>query len=114
MHITLFISPNGNAHQSNEITDWIPMEEPLVLTAKLDVKFTTSLKFEPKAVIVKSPVSLGELVIRYHPNLKGKEIGLAVKHVQQWMSKLFVDNLESNRANIEYFIQKMDTKSLLQ
>jgi hypothetical protein len=29
-----------------------------------------------------SPVSLGELVIRHHPHLKGKEIGLGMKHVQ--------------------------------
>ncbi len=112
MHITLFISSDGNARHSNEITEWILLEEPIVLKARLDVKFTTSLKLEPGPVIVKSPVSLGELVIRHHPHLKGKEIGLVVKHVQQWMSKLFVDNLESNRASIEFFIQKLDPSLL--
>ena len=104
MHITLYISQNGSARQSNLITEWQRLPEPITLMGTLNVKKVTGIKTEPPPPIVKSEVSIGQLVIKYHPRLKGKEIGIMVDFVKRWMSQQLFVNLKGNRANIEYFV----------
>ena len=108
MHITLFISQSGNARQSNLITEWQPLPTLLELQGTLDVKKVMGMKAEPPPPVIKNEVSIGQLVMKHHPHLKGKQIGIMVAHVNKWMSKQFVVNLEGNKANIEFFISNAD------
>lgn len=106
-HITLHVSQAGNARLSNQITEWTFLDAPIELKGKLNVKKVTGIKEEPVKPIEKQQVSLGELVLKHHPHLKGKEIGSAVEKVKDWMAKQFVVNEDGNRANIEYFIENL-------
>ncbi|KAI8928263.1 hypothetical protein BC831DRAFT_500251 [Entophlyctis helioformis] len=109
LHVTLGISPSGTARQSNDIGEWSPLASPLTLRGTVAVVMITDVKLAgrgaSRASVVAKDVSIGDLVRKHHPHLAGKEIGAAVRVVDDWMSKTFMENLAENRANIEYFIQ---------
>ena len=108
IHITLYISQSGNARQSNLITEWKSLPEPITLNGILDVKKVIGMKSALPPAIIKNEVSIGQLVMKHHPHLKGKEIGMMVDFVKRWMLQQFVVNLDENQANIEYFVSTAD------
>jgi hypothetical protein len=115
MHITLFISPNGLAHLSNLITNWKPLSEPIKLTGVVNHKVRYGLaRSDAKSPPVKSEISIGNLVKARFPELKGKEIGIVTHAVHEWMEKGFVENIQSNHATIEWYIQSLDVQALLE
>jgi hypothetical protein len=113
MHVTLYISPKGLSKLSNDITEWIKLDTPLILTGKLNKKVVTGMPSDIRTPVVKMEVSIGALVLKHHPDLQGRSIGIVVRHVNEWMGKLFVENMADNEANIEFFIQSIDILKVL-
>ncbi|KAJ3357088.1 hypothetical protein HDU83_008595 [Entophlyctis luteolus] len=112
-HCTLYVSNIGKARQSNDITDWRPFDSPISISGILSEKkvFGTRKSVakiaNASAAASKKDVSLGTLVKKYHPHLKGREIGEAVKRVQDWMETTFMDNVDGNLAPIEMYVSQM-------
>jgi hypothetical protein len=112
MHVTLFISPEGNSKQSNSINDWQPLETALELQGSLVNVYKLGPKKEIVPPMEKKDISIGELVKRRFPDLHGRDIGLAVRFIQDWMEKTFIENLDSNRAMIEWKIQTLTIEEI--
>ncbi|TPX60327.1 hypothetical protein PhCBS80983_g01852 [Powellomyces hirtus] len=114
-HITLAVAPGAKAQASNTITQWIPLATPFVISGTIQEKGVIGLKTERgPAQMKKKDVSIGELIKKHHPKLQGRQIGLVVKHVEEWMEKTFIENLQQNCANIEWHIQGLDTTKLVE
>ena len=113
MHVTLYISPNGKSRKSNDITEWKVLDNPMILSGVLGTKVVTGMTSDVHTPVLKLPVSIGDLVLKHHPVLKGKNVGIVVNYVKEWMGKQFVENEDSNRANIEFFIQSIDLTKLI-
>ncbi|KAJ3162694.1 hypothetical protein HDU86_003667 [Geranomyces michiganensis] len=107
-HITLFVAPGSRPHLSNAIAEWHPLAAPLPLRGTVAEKHVMGLHVEKQPPQRRRDVSIGELVKRHHPALVGAEVGRAVRKVEEWMAKTFIENLGQNRANIEWFVQGMD------
>jgi hypothetical protein len=108
MHLTLHTAPNVAPKYANYISEWSELKTPILLGGQLNYATVTGLEREIHSSIQPKPVSIGNLVKKYHPLLAGKEIGLVVNYIHQWMDKTFVENLDSNRATIEWQIQNLD------
>ncbi|KAJ3119035.1 hypothetical protein HDU96_003210 [Phlyctochytrium bullatum] len=108
-HITLAVAVGAHARESNDIKDWEPLFEPLILSGTIGEKKLVGLKGRGQSGVNAKPkeVSLGGLVMKHHPGLKGQEIGKAVRAVEKWMAKTFMDNLAQNSAAIELFITNL-------
>ncbi|KAJ3045402.1 folylpolyglutamate synthase [Rhizophlyctis rosea] len=105
-HVTLFFAPDAKAKESNDITEWTPLAEPIPITGTLREVSAVGIKgAEKKVQAPKQAISIGNLVQKHHPGLKGKEIGEACKRVQVWMEKMVIENADTNRAMIEWYIQ---------
>ncbi|KAK6093517.1 hypothetical protein MT418_006128 [Batrachochytrium dendrobatidis] len=116
MYITLCVSSTGALNDPSEITNWNTIQ-PLELYGTLERVMITDLKssrtqggssgslsqFDGNNV--PKQVSIGVLVKKHHPTLQGKQVGKACEAVNLWMSKTFIENLENNRAEIEFYIQ---------
>ncbi|KAI8820569.1 uncharacterized protein EV422DRAFT_567993 [Fimicolochytrium jonesii] len=107
-HITLHVRTGGKAADSNLIAHWDPLSEPFTLTGHITQIHITGLNTDTPTPQKKKEVSIGDLVKKHHPGLQGRQIGQAVAHVSEWMEKGFMENLSSNRAYIEWYIQGMD------
>ncbi|KAJ3412944.1 hypothetical protein HDV05_008732 [Chytridiales sp. JEL 0842] len=110
-HITIAVSHGCQAKESNDIQAWTALPAPhLILLGTLSHKIVTGIQRPPSALPQKpKEVSIGSLVLKHHPHLKGKEVGKAVGFVQKWMDKGFMDNAEANRARIEFFVSNLRT-----
>ncbi|KAJ2993948.1 hypothetical protein HDV02_001949 [Globomyces sp. JEL0801] len=113
MHITLHVSPSGSAKDSNKIVDWIELDEPINLMTELQIKKVLGLKHEVIKSPVKQPISVGRLVTKHFPKLKGKQIAMAISLVNEWMSKTFIENNDENSATVEWYIQQMDLTEVM-
>jgi hypothetical protein len=122
-HITVAVAHGAQAKESNDITTWIPFDaepnsetqEPLILQGHLSYKKVIGIQGRNSnnpAQTKPKEVSLGKLVMKHHPHLKGSEIGQAVKAVEEWMEKTFMDNSEANKACIELFVTNLDVGAL--
>ena len=111
MHITLAISQQGQSKDSNDITEWTVVEQ-LDLQGTLQEVKRWGHQQEKAVAPVKQPVSIGEIVMKHHPHLQGSFIGKACKRVEEWMGKTFMENSLTNKPNIEWYIQSMDTQDL--
>ena len=110
-HITLQISTTGVSRDSNDITEWKPVEQ-FEVCGTLQNTMITDLVRRPSEAQTANAVSVGSLVMKHHPTLKGKSIGVVCRRVEDWMSKTFIENLETNRSMIEWFIQSLDTSDV--
>nr|KAJ3420666.1 hypothetical protein HK105_005403 [Polyrhizophydium stewartii] len=114
-YVTLCVAPRGIARQALDISAWQPIGEPVPLTGTLEHVMIMDLKpAPPRAAVTPKDVSIGALVKKHHPELRGRMIGAACAVIEQWMSKTFIENLEANRANIEFFILSPDFAALLE
>ncbi|KAJ3076405.1 hypothetical protein HK102_005426 [Quaeritorhiza haematococci] len=103
--ILLYLAPGVKKRESNTITAWKPLPNPLFLTGTITVKTVMGLKKDgSKHRNQKKEVSIGDLVLKYYPTLKGRAVGLACREVEQWMEKGFMENADQNRAAIECWI----------
>ncbi|KAJ3011164.1 hypothetical protein HKX48_006988 [Thoreauomyces humboldtii] len=109
-HVTLHVAPDGRAHRSNAIVDWVPLTDPFTIAGTVTEKHVTGLRVEKgPSQMKKHDVSLGDLVLKHHgAALQGRQIGFVVQHVEEWMAKTFIENLGQNAANIEFHIQGLD------
>jgi hypothetical protein len=112
MHVTLFVSPVGNSKQANSIVQWEPLGVPLEIQGTVMNVYKLGPKKEVVPPMEKKEVSIGELVKLRFPNLQGREIGKAVRFIQDWMEKTFIENLDSNRALIEWKIQTLTMEEI--
>ncbi|KAJ3107353.1 hypothetical protein HDU97_004234 [Phlyctochytrium planicorne] len=107
-HITIAVAVGAHGRESNDVKEWVELQEPFVLSGIVSEKKLVGLKGRSQPGNSKpKEVSLGALVMKHHPSLKGKEIGRAVTSVEKWMAKTFMDNLAQNSAAIEMFISNL-------
>ncbi|KAI8855285.1 hypothetical protein BC829DRAFT_485782 [Chytridium lagenaria] len=107
-HITIAVAVGAHGRQSNDIKDWTRVDKPFILTGVVGERRLVGLKGRGQGGNTKpKEVSVGGLVMKHHPALKGKDIGKAVGLVEKWMSKTFMDNLAQNAAAIELFITNL-------
>ncbi|KAJ3254092.1 hypothetical protein HK103_007553 [Boothiomyces macroporosus] len=105
MHITV------HTHLESKPTEFEWKEiSPINLRGQLVVKKTIGLKEEKNHK--KEQVSIGGLIKKHYPSLTGKEIKKFKEKVQEMMSKSFMENCDSNRANIEYYIKTVDLNNI--
>ncbi|KAJ3193925.1 hypothetical protein HDU67_004951, partial [Dinochytrium kinnereticum] len=108
-HITIAVAVGAKGRDSNDIKTWDPLPNPFFLSGILGERKLVGLKGrggQPGNTKPKD-VSLGGLVMKHHPSLKGREVGKAVGAVEKWMAKTFMDNLAQNAAAIELFITNL-------
>jgi hypothetical protein len=113
IHITLYVSDSGSSKLSNSITNWEALPEPILLHGVYDQKVAIGSSTEKLPPEKKKDVSIGNLVKTRFPTLDGPQIGVLVRHVQDWMDKTFIENANNNRALIEYYIQTVDAEQIL-
>ncbi|KAJ3270820.1 hypothetical protein HDV01_007369 [Terramyces sp. JEL0728] len=101
MHIIVHTNPD--AIPSDFVWQKI---SPIQLKGRLTVKKTIGIKEEKSQK--KEVVSIGGLIKKHYPSLTGKEIKVFKEKVQEMMSKSFMENSDSNRANIEFYIKTVD------
>lgn len=100
-HITLNVSPLGKPQMSNEITNWLPIEE-IVVTGALEIVYQTDIfDIKPEKISAREKqISVGALIKERFPFVSGKQIGVAVKDVHDAMKSVGMLNLEVNRSDI--------------
>ncbi|KAJ3183680.1 hypothetical protein HDU85_002109 [Gaertneriomyces sp. JEL0708] len=114
-HITIAVSIGAKAQESNHITEWTPLDAPFILTGTIKEKKVVGLQVERgPAQMKKKEVSIGNLIQKHHPHLKGRGIGMAVREVDEWMAKTFIENNGQNAAVIEWFVQGLRIDELLE
>ncbi|KAI8806384.1 hypothetical protein BJ742DRAFT_680124, partial [Cladochytrium replicatum] len=116
-HITMYVCPGARPRDSNQVIGWVPCSEDTPIVVKGTVKeIQVTAHAVNKSVVtlkhtrsnVPAAVSIGRLVTKHHPGLSGPGIGAAVQKVVEWMEKTFLDNVEGNRAMIEYFVSQLE------
>ncbi|KAJ1866503.1 hypothetical protein LPJ78_001764 [Coemansia sp. RSA 989] len=92
---------------ASRIRNWRPLRNGrLVLNGVVgEHHLTTASIVMPQ--VVKDEVSIGGLVCRRWPELKGKDIGMAVASVRQIMANEDIDNLEVNRERISHIVDSL-------
>ncbi|KAJ2450174.1 hypothetical protein EV183_004461 [Coemansia sp. RSA 2336] len=92
---------------ASRIRNWRPLRNgQLILNGVVgEHHLTTASIVMPQ--VVKDEVSIGGLVCRRWPELKGKDIGMAVASVRQIMANEDVDNLEVNRERISHIVDSL-------
>ncbi|KAJ3319324.1 hypothetical protein HDV06_006432 [Boothiomyces sp. JEL0866] len=105
MHITVHTHPESKPTEF----EWKEIS-PIKLKGRLVVKKTIGFKDEKNQK--KEEVSIGGLIKKHYPSLSGKEIKKFKEKVQEMMSKSFMENCDSNRANIEYYIKTVDLSNI--
>ncbi|KAJ2486031.1 hypothetical protein IWW37_005750 [Coemansia sp. RSA 2050] len=85
---------------AKNIERWRPLRSgSLVLRGVLGEHFLTTASIVAPEVVV-DEVKIGGLVCQQWPELKGRDIGLAVASVRQKMADLGIENSEQNRGKI--------------
>ncbi|KAI9346411.1 hypothetical protein DFJ73DRAFT_660541 [Zopfochytrium polystomum] len=107
-HATLYVAVGARSRDADTISSWHPLPEPVPLTSTLVAKRATGLKRLSSAPMKPKEVKLGDLVLKHHPQLKGPAVGRAIKAIEGWMAKTFMDNLAQNQASIELFVSRLD------
>jgi hypothetical protein len=110
--IPIYVSKKSTSKICNSITVWSELSEPIILSGELQYRTTIGVLRET-ILVDKKDVSIGSLVRKHFPALKGKEIGMVCKFVERWMEKTFMVNLASNEAMIEFHIQQLDVVEIL-
>jgi hypothetical protein len=106
-HVTLAVHEReGKAKDSNSITLWEPVE-PFSIRGILQEKKLWDIEMQTE-VSIKHDISLGRLVLKYFPNLKGHEIGEYTKRVQAWMDLNGLLNQIENQEKVEKYIESME------
>ncbi|KAH6562277.1 hypothetical protein BASA83_005080 [Batrachochytrium salamandrivorans] len=116
MQVVLCVSPTCVLSEPNTIETWTPLSEPFEVSGSLSYVMIKNLKSLLPVIgsdgtllkrnsMTPKDVSIGALITKYYPLLKGRQIGAACQVVNDWMSKTFMENIENNRADIEFFIQ---------
>ncbi|KAJ3328358.1 hypothetical protein HDU76_010112 [Blyttiomyces sp. JEL0837] len=112
-HVTMYVAAGASARESNDVQNWNDVNDdvPLILTGTVAERKLTGIKGKSAPGVTQKPkeVSIGSLVSKHHPHLKGKSIGMAVRMVEAWMAKGFMDNLSQNSAVIETFVANLET-----
>ncbi|KAJ1960428.1 hypothetical protein GGI12_003809 [Dipsacomyces acuminosporus] len=108
-HITIaYNEPAGyRPVYAANIRHWKPLRpEQLVLKGTIrEHMLTTASIVRPE--LKADEVSIGRLVCQFWPNLKGKDIGLAVAEARGRMAKQGVENLEANRGTITDIVRAL-------
>lgn len=122
-HIVVAISPKARQRDAAKIkqNEWISLHpQPLLVQGTLTTVTKVGLKngkrVRKEAALAKQQrrdVRIGFLVVKHHPQLVGRQIAIAVRHVENWMSKTFMDNIERNRPFIEAFVCEMNCGQVL-
>ena len=107
MHVTLYVSEKGTSAQSNSITNWQVLPTNISLKGTYEKQSVFGIKKEPKEQEMKKEVSIGNLVLKHHPNLVGSKIGIVVKSIHDWMARTCIENSDSNKASLEFYIQNI-------
>ncbi|KAJ3393768.1 hypothetical protein HDU92_007513 [Lobulomyces angularis] len=55
-------------------------------------------------------IKFGEVVLKHHPNLKGKQIGIVIEEIKDYLSRTFMENKLINKPYIESFVFNLDLK----
>ncbi|KAJ2847031.1 hypothetical protein IWW36_004060 [Coemansia brasiliensis] len=108
-HIT--VAYNGpqriNPEYASRIRNWQPLRNGrLILNGVVgEHHLTTASIVMPE--VVKDEVSIGGLVCRRWPELKGKDIGMAIANVRRTMIDKDIGNLEVNRERISHIVDSL-------
>ncbi|KAJ3026694.1 UNVERIFIED_CONTAM: hypothetical protein HDU68_005234 [Siphonaria sp. JEL0065] len=106
-HCTMYVSGSAKAKDSNLITEWVVLDHPLLVDGVIGEKKLYGIKTAPQREQKPKDVSLGALIKKYHPQVKGREIGDAVKRIEEWMDKTHMDNAAHCQPEIELYISNM-------
>ncbi|KAJ2323848.1 hypothetical protein GGI00_005506, partial [Coemansia sp. RSA 2681] len=83
------------------IARWRPLRSgSLVLRGVLAEHMLTTASIVTPEIAAAEDVKIGGLVCQQWPELKGRDIGVAVANVRQKMADLGVENKEENRSKI--------------
>ena len=114
-HITLGLAKylGVKSRESNDIKEWYNIGEPLLVSGLIAEKTQWMVREirqnqdDTSAANKPQEVSIGDLVKKHHPELKGMFIGLAVNGVKKWMKENGVQNKAENLQAIEEFVASM-------
>ncbi|KAJ1559707.1 hypothetical protein HK405_009623 [Cladochytrium tenue] len=114
LHVVVYVAAGAKAREAERIAEWVPLAQPVELSATVALQRATGLRRTAAAGAGAGDagrpreVSIGDLVMRHHPQLKGRQIGVAVRVVREWMEKTFIENLTQNAALVEAFVSNLD------
>ena len=114
-HITLYLASHlgATAKESNDIVDWTAMD-PIHVKGTFEEKWIWGIKsVKGPAQETPAQVSIGSLVLQYHPQLQKACVGRVVQRVNRWMVESRVENKKEESKRIEEYIMGMDVSDLV-
>ena len=110
--LPLYVSPDSKRHDAHKITEWQQTStfvSSLIIKGTVFEKRVTGLASHRKPILQQRPhpVSIGNLVMSSYPNLKGKDVGLAVRLTQAWMKRHDIENALDRKNDIQQLINDM-------
>lgn len=102
------ISAGGVSRELAAIKDWEYLSSPIHVYGHLSHTILIGLK-NGKLSKLSQPsrrpsIKISQLLMKHHPELKGPMLGKAIRNVDDWIQRGFLEDIEQNRAIIESYI----------